>query len=597
MSLHLLNGEGLYHSFVSGAKEVIKNKKILNDINVFPVADGDTGNNLASTMYSIIEETKVMSSVKNTMSSIADAAMLGARGNSGIIMAQYINGIFMSMEEEDELTISGFALSVKNAVPHAYSAIAEPVEGTIITVIKDWAEAVYTNKDNAKNFYDLLKSPLESALSSLKDTTYKLKALQKSKVVDSGAKGFVYFLQGLTEFMKDGKLNSEKVDNKDEILEFHTHNEENLKHRYCTEALIGKKNNTDINLDLIKKELLDLGDSLIVAGNNTKARIHIHTNQPSDVMKYLRNNSVILQQKADDMKMQYEVANKRNYKIALVTDSIADLPQELIDSYQINVVPLNLVIDESSYLDKVTVTPESLYTILDSLDNYPSSAQPSPKMAENMLSMLAQYYDEIIVITVSKNQSGTNSVFIKAAEKLRKDSKKIEIIDSRQNSGAEGLLVMKAAEMIKNNNSFEAIVNEINKLTRKTRILVSVNTIKYMVRSGRLNKTTGFLGKLLNLKPVIGLDENGKGIIEAKAFSVKSNTKKILDIVKKENEKNRITRYAVVHANSPERAEELKNKLVDMLKSEPAYIMNISTIVGMSAGIGSVAVSYMSEER
>ena len=156
MTIQYLNGENLYLSFVSGAREVIRNRKFLNDINVFPVADGDTGSNLASTMTSIIQESRALTSARNTMNLIADAALTGARGNSGIIIAQYINGISMSFEDDEDITIPAFAESVQNAVPHAYGAISNPVEGTIITVIREWAEAVYSQKDIAKNFQELL---------------------------------------------------------------------------------------------------------------------------------------------------------------------------------------------------------------------------------------------------------------------------------------------------------------------------------------------------------------------------------------------------------------------------------------------------------
>jgi fatty acid-binding protein DegV len=117
-----------------------------------------------------------------------------------------------------------------------------------------------------------------------------------------------------------------------------------------------------------------------------------------------------------------------------------------------------------------------------------------------------------------------------------------------------------------------------------------------MVRSGRLNKITGLAGKMLNLKPVVSLDEKGKEKIEDKAFTLKSNTKKILNIVKKSNEKSEITRYAILHANDPARALDYRKKCVEILNKEPEYIMNISTIVGMSAGVGSVALAYMSEK-
>lgn len=592
MYIQYLNGENLYQSFVSGAMEVIRNKTELNDINVFPVADRDTGNNLASTMNFIIEEAKILNSAKSTMNSIADAALTGARGNSGIIIAQYINGIFMNLKDDEDITILGFAESIQNAFAHAYGAISNPVEGTMITVIREWAEAVYKQKDIAKNFYELLGQPLEIAFKSLEQTKLKLKVLEKSKVVDSGAKGFVHFIYGFTEFIKTGKIEEKYGYYKEEIESFTSHEQYNINHRYCTEALITHKN---MDRESLRLGLRDLGDSLIVAGNNTKSRIHIHTNFPEEVFKFLRQKGNIIQQKADDMKRQYEGSYNRKYNIALITDSIADLPNEIMDKYQINLLPLNLVLEDTSYLDKVTITPEIFYNLLDKLENYPSSAQPSPKIIEQLYQSLLQNYDEILVITVAKEQSGTNNLFNKAAEKMAKEGKRIEVIDSKQNSGAEGLLVMKAAELIHNGTSLDEIISEIERLRDKTKILVSVNTLKYMVKSGRLGKVTGIVGKLINLKPVVSLDSSGKGKIEDKAFSLKSNTKKIIDQIKRTNKDNKITRYSIVHANDPIRAEEYRLKCVEVLGKEPEYIMNISTIVGMSAGVGSVAVAYMSE--
>ena len=591
--IQCLNGENLYGSFISGAREVIKNKNALNDINVFPVADRDTGTNLASTMNYIIEESKIDKTAKSTMSSIADAALLGARGNSGIIMAQYINGMFMSLNEEEEITISGFAESIQNAFPHAYNSISDPVEGTMITVIREWAQAVYNKKDTSMDFYDLLGQPLEVAFKSLEETTSKLKVLQRSKVVDSGAKGFVHFIQGFTEFIKTGKV-AEVSEIVEEIHSFHEmdHRDGNIEHRYCTEAMLTCEN---IDLNILKEKLKDQGDSLIVAGNNTKARIHVHTNTPEKIFQILRQEGNIIQQKVDDMKRQYQAAFDRKYNIALVTDSIADLPEEIMDKYQIHLLPLNLVMEGTSYLDKRTMTAEIFYDILDDLEEYPSSAQPSPKVIEHLYSSLLENYDEILVISVAKEQSGTNNLFQQAAKKMARSGKIIRVIDSKQNSGAEGLLVMKAAEMIHNGESLDNIIQEIEFLRDRTQILVSVNTLKYMVRSGRLSKAGGVLGKLINLKPVVSLDEKGAGAIADMAFSINSNTKKIMNRMKRYNENNKITRYAIVHANNPVRAEEYRRKCVEILNCEPEYIMNISTIVGISAGVGSVAVAYMSE--
>lgn len=594
MSIQYLNSENLYFSFLSGAQEVIRNKRILNEINVFPVSDGDTGSNLASTMISIIEEAKIFSTVKETMNSIADAALNGARGNSGIIIAQYINGIFMSIHNDDNLTMNSFADMVKDAVPHAYQAITNPVEGTIITVIKDWADAIDRHKNDSEDFQSLLSTSMGHAEKSLHDTTMLLKVLQDSNVVDSGAKGFVYFLQGFTNFLKTGNFVTDRDLNQETIsfAEYPDHNQEDIHERYCTEALIS---GTDIDLEDIKRQLSPLGDSLIVAGNKGKAKIHIHTNSPEMIFQSLKEMGTIIQQKADDMVRQNESAYQRKYSTALVTDSIADLPKEYMDRFQIHMLPLNLVFENTTYLDKVTMTPEIFYPLLDKAEEYPTSAQPSPREVEKFLGTVLTHYNEVIVITVSAEQSGTNSLFNKAVEKLAQAGKKITVINSKQNSLAEGLLVLRAAELIEEGKPYEEVVETIESLRANTEILVSVNTLKYMVRSGRVSKVTGFAGSLVNLKPVITNDPNGKGGIATMAFSEKSNTEKILQMMTKDHKERKIIRFSIGHANDEVRALEFSKLCQNLLGFEPEYMMNISTIVGMSAGTGAVAVAYMTE--
>ncbi|PTQ84642.1 hypothetical protein C8U37_1079 [Trichococcus patagoniensis] len=596
MDISKLDSEKLYYSFVSGAQEVIKNKNSLNEINVFPVADGDTGSNLSSTMHAIILDAKISGSVKETMNSIADAALTGARGNSGIIIAQYINGIFLSLMDEETITIPSFAETVKNAVPYAYQAISDPVEGTIITVIREWADAVYSHKDLSANFSELFSKSLITANKSLEATTSRLKVLQDSKVVDSGAKGFVYFLQGFATFLRTGKVDLEANDEPEDLSfnEELIHSQGEIHHRYCTEALLS---GDSIDLEALKAELALYGDSLIVAGNNHKARIHIHANAPEQVFQVLRKKGIILQQKADDMVRQNESAFDRKYDTALITDSIADIPQAMLDHYQVHMLPLNLNFDNTSYLDKVTMTPELFYPLLEEAIEYPKSSQPNPIVVEKYLETVLSHYDKVIILTVAKEQSGTNSVFQNAVSKKLHEGKKIAVIDSKRNSGAEGLLVMKAAEMIAAETPFDEIVGAIERLRDRTNIFVSVKNLKYMVRSGRLGKISGFAAMSINLKPVVSIDAQGKGSIAEKAFSEKGNEKKLFRLLEKVNAQEKISRYAIVHANNPEKAEAYRERSVILLGKEPEYIMNISTIVGMSAGVGTVAISYMCEEE
>jgi len=592
------NGEVLYYAFLSGVIKVRKQKTILNKMNVFPIPDGDTGSNLVSTMNAIIEETKVHKSIKATFNSMADAALSGARGNSGIIFAQFINGINEEIKDTEVFTAANFAETLKKAVPYAYNAILNPVEGTMITVIREWVEAVYKLKDVTKNFEEIVIRTLEDAKMSLANTPNLLEILKKSSVVDSGASGFVSFLEGVVEFLKDKNIIKLKQDTEelvleeDIVLEEEIYNfTEDIPYRYCTEALIA---NGKLSIDEIKNAVKHLGDSLIVAGNSRKIRIHIHTNNPEELFYILREKGKIVQQKVDDMKKQYQVVHNRLNKTAILTDSIADLPQELIEKYQIHVIPLNLIIEDSAYLDKLTIKPDKFYSMIDNLKQYPTSSQPTIKSIENVFSFLTSHYESIITIIVSKDMSGTFNIVQKAAEKFIKDGKKITVINSKLNSGAEGLLVLQAAKELEVGKNHEEVVEIIKNNIKKARIYVSVNTFKYMVRGGRVSAMKGFIGKIFNFKPIVSIDENGKGIVFGKTFSKKANIKKIMEIVKKANEENKIKSYSIVHANALLKAEELSLKLTQTLGQSPEYITEISPIVGLNAGIGAIAVSFIS---
>ena len=594
MVLTELTGENMYYAFLSGALEVIKQKTELNRINVFPVPDGDTGSNLAFTMYTIVENATINDSVKQTMKSIADAAIDGARGNSGIIFAQYINGMYMELNDKENVDLNSFSTSAGKAVEYAYSSIANPVEGTMITVMKDWAIALADCGQKSTDFVEAMTLSLEVAMQSLRDTPLKLKVLRDAHVVDSGAKGFVHFLEGFLKFVAKREIaifnNKEVIIHYDE--EFHMLENIDLTNRYCTEALIKGK---DLDTAFIKAELLEFGDSMVIAGNKDKLRVHIHTSKPEEIFKVLRKHGKIIQQKSDDMLRQFESAHNRKYNIALITDSIADLPREIMDKYQIHLVPLNLIIEDSNYLDKRTITSSEFYNIMDEIEVYPSSSQPTIRIVENYINELVSHYDKVIAITVSSKMSGTYNTFKNAIANLGLSKDKIALIDSKRNSGAQGLIVLEAAEYIDAGDSFETVVEKTKAVAEKSEIYVSVLDLKYMIKSGRIGRATGMVAGALNFKPVVSIDKNGDGSIIGKSFSVWSNTQKVYSLVQEVANNSGVSRYAVVHANSLDRAKEFVDNIKRITGKEPEYIMEISSIVAMSAGIGSVAVALISE--
>lgn len=597
MNTKLLTGENMYYGFVSGANEVIKQKLELNKINVFPVADGDTGTNLAFTLNTIVKNSGIKESPKETMKLIAEAALIGARGNSGIIFAQFVNGMYMEMESRKDINVEDFSKAVAQAVVYAYQAISEPVEGTIITVMKDWSNSLTSLSTELLSFKELISESLKVAIASLLDTPNKLAILKENNVVDSGAKGFVHFIEGFLKFLKTGEVEKDYNGWEKLVLdsdEIHFHSNFDLENRYCTEALVeGKK----LDLEQVRKDLKVFGESLIVAGNNSKMRIHIHTISPEAFFDKLKDYGQIVFQKVDDMQRQYESLYDKKSEIALVTDSIADLPQELMDKYQIHLFPLNLLINDSNYLDKLTITPQYFYDLMDSAEVYPSSSQPTSVDVENFLKTIVDHYQNVLIITVSKEMSGTFNTFSKAIKDLKLDSNKVRVINSKLNSGAQGLVVLKAAEEIAAGKSFEAVIESVEDTIKNTNIYVSVPTLEYMYKSGRIGKAQQIALNIVNMKPVVSIDENGDGIIIGKAFSTKANTRKIAQLVKETMKDHEIERYSLVHARADERLAQYKDYYQDLIGFPAEYIMEISPVVALNAGIGSVAISLTKKKR
>ena len=197
--LSKLTGKELYWSIISGGKKIIEHQEEINKINVFPVPDGDTGSNLAATATSIIYNSKESDSINIVASSIGDAALDGARGNSGVIFAQFLYGIGVETKGSKNLSPQEFAEIIKKASDYVYKAIPSPQEGTIITVIREWAEYIHANKDTFTDFDTLFIKAELVALEALAHTTEQLEALRIAKVVDAGGKGFVFFIEGIKE--------------------------------------------------------------------------------------------------------------------------------------------------------------------------------------------------------------------------------------------------------------------------------------------------------------------------------------------------------------------------------------------------------------
>lgn len=591
-----LDGRIFYYSFLAGAQRLMEHQQELNKINVFPVADADTGTNLAATIRAVIEKVRPEKSFKKTIDAIARESLLSARGNSGIIFAQFFQGISNETPHaEGRVDVHRFADTIKHSVKYIYDAVANPVEGTMLTVIREWADFVHTNKERTRDFGALLSDSLETAQKSLAETTGKLKVLAKSKVVDAGAKGFVVFLEGIHDLLKTSNIR--KLYHTDHLIEIPdeplTVSHENFNYRYCTEAII-----QDVKTDkqTLRNIMEQSGDSIVIAGSDKTLHIHFHTNHPAEFFHKIRNAGSLGYQKADDMRRQFETAHDRKFRIALVTDSTCDLPQEIIDHYQINIIPVNLIFGKSNYLDKLTINPSQFYDLIEESSIWPTTSQPSQPVFEGLYKQLLSNYDSVIALHLTGQFSGTFQTSAKAADLVSKQFKKpITVLDSKTLSGSLGLLVFRAAQAIEEGQNHTEIVQSIEKWREKSKIFVSVKSLDYFIKGGRVSPLKGKVAKFLNLKPIVSIDNEGKSLLLDKAFSLKGNMRLVMKNIKKLTATNPVREYQLLHTHNPEGIAWFKSEMIMLTGKEPLATLNISPVIGLNAGQGAVSVSVMME--
>jgi hypothetical protein len=598
IQIKYLNGIRFKRFIIHSAQRINQREQYLNDINVFPVADGDTGTNMAATMNSIVKEIKKCkeSSFARISSIIADSALTGARGNSGAILAQFFQGLAEATRDKVRLSTETFAQAATKAAEQARNAISNPQEGTIITVMKDWANHLTEHAPNTPDFVELFKKALSKAKDSLAQTPDKLLILKKAGVVDAGAQGFVNILEGIVSFIEYGKIKSLKViastTKKMSSSNLEKVNSE-INFQFCTECLL---EGIGVDLKTIKQRLSFLGDSLIIAGSKNKAHIHIHTDKPEDVFAELSEFGTIVKTKVDDMHKQHTKIklDTQIKSIGLVTDSTCDLPPEIIKKYNIQVVPIVIQVGEKSYLDQVEIKPKDFCHLLQTSNQKISTSQPPPAFFTEIYNKIAAKYESIISLHISEKLSGT----IQGARMGCKDmeySNKIHIVDSKTSSVALGLLVAEAAELIQGRCKLEEIIDRLKIAADNVKIFISIPTLKYLMRSGRLNKTKGFLGTLLNLKPVLTVNSDGNIVEAAKVIGQKRVVHKTLDLAIKFAKSIKNPRFSITHVSAPELAQWYGYKIRNVFNSSKVMISEASPALSVHIGIGGAAIAVLGD--
>ena len=336
-----INGLVLAEMIDLGSKNLAKNAEKINSLNVFPVPDGDTGTNMNLSMSSGAKETatNVVENIGELGKSFSKGLLMGARGNSGVILSQLFRGMSQYIADKKEIDAKEFAAAIQNGVSIAYKAIIKPVEGTILTVAREAAEAGVKAAENTNSVVEVMEAIYAEAQASLKRTPDLLPILKEVGVVDSGGQGLVCVYQGFVAALKGEKIDGlEAVETNVVDMQFEDDHDmdfmspEDIVYGFCTEFTVRlDKEKKDFDEDKFRADMSKFGDSLLVISDSEYVKIHVHTETPGDVFNYGQQYGELIKIKSDNMREQHrEVLRKQEAKQATA-------PKELKEQAMISI--------------------------------------------------------------------------------------------------------------------------------------------------------------------------------------------------------------------------------------------------------------------
>ena len=582
-----LSGETFSRLVRAGALAVVREQEALNRINVFPVRDADTGANLAATLKAAAARlgSAAPDSVGAAARAAADGALDGARGNSGAIFAQFLHGLASSLERLRHADGRQFAEAAESGTRSAYSALQDPQEGTILSVLRAWSHEL-SRRAHEEDLPELLHSSLAAAREALAATPRQLEVLARSHVVDAGGQGFVFFLEGLIDSLTGNEPAWVPVEAPPHGLPPFSgeHDEIDERFRFCTEALLTPRG-APLSRDEVMTRVADLGESLVVAGGEARLRVHIHTNAPQRFFATVAELAHIERTKVDDMVLQQLAC--RTSALGLVTDSTTDLPEDQAINLGMVAVPLTLTLGDEEFLDGVDITLDGFIQRILAGSGVPRSSQPAVADLAETYRKLLECREGVVSVHIAAALSGTVQAARAAAAEV--DPERIRVIDSCSVSIGAGLVVEAVGEAISAGAGLDEVVQVAERVKREIRVFGAVRSLDFAARGGRVSVRMARTMDRLHLSPIIALDETGK----AGRAGVALGFDRALHTIMK-----RVARYAagaparamVVHSGDQAGADFVAARLGEQLGGD-VPVVRAGAVLTTHVGLGCVTVA------
>lgn len=589
-----LGSAKLAQALRSGVHRVISEQGNLNAINVFPVADGDTGTNLSLSLGASlgILQKPPGKHVSTLLAALADALLDSARGNSGAIVAQFFQGLSDSAEQLTRFTTHTFASAVATGHEYARDALSNPREGTILSVTSALAASLrqQTATESAEDFPTLLRNALPACKKALARTQTQLEELKKAGVVDAGAKGFLALLEGMSEYISDGVTTPlPKGLNISEVVgDMPQQGDEMSKYRFCTECIVTGE---DIDRRKLRESLDELGDSLVLAGTKRKAKIHIHVNEPEEVFEVARSYGDVTAQKADDMQAQQRSSHASEVNFAVITDSAADISDADLERLDIHMVPLRVQFGDRGYLDKVSISGSEFFEELQSNPLHPTTSQPSPGDFRRQYQFLASHFPDVLSINLTGRVSGTLQAAETAAGRINAKGK-VHVVNSLNASLGQGLITVFAAECAAAGLDIGSTLKALDRIVGETYSFALVKDLRYAVRGGRVAASRKLLADFLRLTPVLRTEPDGRISASGVLLGRNKLLPKFARYIASRIDTRRRWRIGIGHAMCADDARQFASLLSTKLQvaGDPA-ITELGSALGTHAGPGAIVVA------
>lgn len=600
-----------------GMEHLFRDRETLNRINVFPVADGDTGDNLVHTLKPVYDGMDAWQETRldETAGHLAQAMLLSAKGNSGVIFSQFFFAFAQAMKGLETIGPADFSLAMEKAVRETYAAVADPREGTILTVLRHTAEEFKRLALNGERYQVIFEKAIIKAREILERTRDMLPQMKKAKVVDAGGLGFFLFFKGMSAAM--GGRAAGAGDDPDDGADFDRQPlaVDAAELAFCAEWLVrprpggavrppgpkgagrrepggpssrpgGAVRSRGQNREFFMELLKSHGDSLLIAGDEELLHLHLHTDDPQAAEAEIARHGEILSRKVDSLRPADR--DRPQLDVALLIDSAVDIPEATERALDVEVVPLQILLNGRYLRDRLEIAKEDLYRRMRAeKDLAVKTSQPAPLDFKTAFESALARKRRVLLFSLSSRLSGAFQNALAAVRLLPEaDRARVRVVDTLNVSAGSGLLFCRALRLLEAGLDVESAAADVENRRARVVSLGYVESLEYAVRGGRLPAAAGWLQRRLGIRPLVAF-EKGKLVRKGALLSARNKERKVVRRLLRKLDPRASYSLGVVYTDNPQAALRLEDELAkSRLKISAMYQVVGAAVLGAHAGPG-----------